>query len=143
MWISRYWRFLLLGGNEKEASHWAWRVVFSSNFIGTILVVIFALDEHLSDLYILHQTNTMLCTLWWICFIMCLIKSPGLVTDNLSDGGKYSYETSLEMITKLGQSPSDADEMPNICHTCRVRRPLRSKHCKLLKRCVYKFDHFW
>lgn len=139
----RYWRFILLAANEKEASNWAWRVVFCSIAMGSILIVAFALDEHLSDLYLLHQANTVLCMLWWITFFMCLIRSPGVVTDNLSEGGKYSYETALDTISKIGQIPLDADEMPIVCHTCRVRRPLRSKHCKLTKRCVYKFDHFW
>lgn len=36
-----------------------------------------------------------------------------------------------------------AGELPAVCHTCRVRRVLRSKHCKIQRRCVYKFDHFW
>lgn len=77
--------------------------------------------------------------------MMCLFKSPGLVTDNQSEGGRYSYETSLDIIARVGKSSeaADDDEPPNVCHTCRVRRPLRSKHCKILKRCVYKFDHFW
>jgi hypothetical protein len=31
--------------------------------------------------------------------------------------------------------------MPPLCHTCRIVKPLRSKHCTTIKRCVPMFDH--
>ena len=38
---------------------------------------------------------------------------------------------------------ADGGVIPGVCHTCRVQKPLRSKHCKFAKKCVLKFDHFW
>lgn len=29
-----------------------------------------------------------------------------------------------------------------LCHTCHVARPLRSKHCRVQRKCVLLFDHF-
>ena len=29
-----------------------------------------------------------------------------------------------------------------LCHTCHVARPLRSKHCRVHRKCVLLFDHF-
>lgn len=31
---------------------------------------------------------------------------------------------------------------PQLCHSCHIVRPLRSKHCRVLRRCVLMFDHF-
>jgi hypothetical protein len=29
-----------------------------------------------------------------------------------------------------------------LCHTCHVARPLRSKHCRVTRKCVLVFDHY-
>ena len=31
--------------------------------------------------------------------------------------------------------------LPNLCHSCHLRRPVRSKHCRVCRRCVSVFDH--
>lgn len=129
----RVFGMVFLGANDKEISNWPWRIVFTSNLIGSILTVYFLMNENLSDLYALHLLNTMLQCLWWVFFILCLITSPGIVRD-IND----EYEKSLDLIRTL----VDEKSAPSICHSCRVRRPLRSKHCKIQRRCIDKFDHF-
>lgn len=135
-------KFICCGYNDKEISAWAWRVVFLSNFFGSLTTMMFALDESMGDLQMLHQFNAIVQVLWWIFFSACLFKRPSFVIDNIKENnGEYSYEKGLETIYESAGIISE-DAIPNLCHTCRVRRPLRSKHCKILKCCVNKFDHY-
>ena len=124
---------VLFGSNDKEISAWPWRIVFASNLMGSLLTIYFVLHESLTDLYILHLMNTMCQSLWWICFVMCLLQSPGKVLDT---GAEYAQ--CLDIIRNF----EDEKTLPNVCHTCGVRRPLRSKHCKIQRCCIHKFDHF-
>ena len=125
---------VLFGSNDKELSYWMWRVVFMSNFIGSVLTMYFIMNEHLSDLYLLHLMNTSLQLLWWFFFLMCLFKSPGRVHD-LGD----EYSKALDLMCNVQVNDRN---LPIVCHSCGVRRPLRSKHCKIQGRCIHKFDHF-
>ncbi len=134
-------KFLFCGSSDKEISVWPWRVVFLSNALGSAVTVYIAVNEYMTDLYGLHLFNSMTQLLWWIMFVMCLLKSPSLVQDPTVDSSqsKYSYET---VIKQMGHWPPKV-VLPPVCHTCHLSKPLRSKHCKILGRCVNKFDHFW
>lgn len=46
-----------------------------------------------------------------------------------------SYASVLEVI---GKSTSEKDKHLKLCHSCRVIKPLRSKHCKVQRRCVHR-----
>ena len=124
---------IFCAANDKEMANWPWRVVFVSNFIATIVTVGNIMNPVLQDLGKLHVCNAIIQSLWWFCFIMCLMQSPSLVKDDIEH-----YNAALELI---GTAVTD-EGLPNLCHSCRVRRPLRSKHCKIQRRCVNKFDHF-
>lgn len=132
--------FIFFGSNQKEVSVWPWRVVAVSNFIGTMYSIYFALHPALNDLTLIHTVNTMVQTVWWFCFYMCLQPvTAGVYDEVCRDNDKVTqYESCL---AKIGSSVNTND-IPNLCHTCRVRKPLRSKHCKIQRKCVNKFDHF-
>jgi len=56
----------------------------------------------------------------------------------------HSYDAALVLMgSDMALEEATAVKLPPVCHTCRVQKPLRSKHCKVLRKCVCKFDHFW
>jgi ankyrin repeat protein len=128
--------YLIFGYNEKEISNWPWRIVFYSNLIGSYTSMCFAMNEYLSDLYLLHLLSTMSQCIFWALFYTILVKSPAHVVDEIN--AQYNYDKVLDNISQM---ISDED-MPSVCHTCHICKPLRSKHCKILGRCIHKFDHF-
>lgn len=56
----------------------------------------------------------------------------------------HSYDAALVLMgSDRATEEAFAGKLPPVCHTCRVQKPLRSKHCKVMRKCVCKFDHFW
>jgi hypothetical protein len=65
-------------------------------------------------------------------------------TDSQDDEPR-SYDDALDKIGNVGPASLMAIDdayLPNMCHTCRVLKPLRSKHCRVTRRCINKFDHY-
>jgi ankyrin repeat protein len=56
------------------------------------------------------------------------------------------YDEALEQLahssTSGGTHLSSTTTTPPLCHTCRIVRPLRSKHCRIQKQCILLFDHY-
>ena len=59
---------------------------------------------------------------------------PGFVPKSQSDS---QLKDTIEMLTKEGRLNGQ-----NFCLECLVRRPVRSRHDRVTKRCVAKFDHY-
>lgn len=154
---------LFFGVNQKEISVWPWRIVFWSNLVATyITFFVFMGSEVMADCAQLHLINTMIQVFWWTCFIILLFCGPGFVTNpidsvdddksnasSMLDGDKESqkvvssypknsYDDELMKIEHAVRS----EDCSALCHSCRVKKPLRSKHCPIQRRCCHKFDHF-
>jgi len=52
---------------------------------------------------------------------------------------RRQYDEIIESYSK--DFPSSQEERVPLCHTCRIVKPLRSKHCRVARRCVLVFDH--
>lgn len=59
-------------------------------------------------------------------------KDPGYIRPNSLGEGR-------EIVLSLAQE--NLLNGRHYCSSCRIRKPLRSKHCKVCDRCVAKFDH--
>jgi len=59
-------------------------------------------------------------------------SNPGFVTPS----GSKQY-TLIDILNKTRQG----EEMSDFCHTCLLKKPIRSKHCSNCGKCVHKFDH--
>ena len=58
--------------------------------------------------------------------------------DSITKELRRQYNDVLESFSKDFPSP---DKRVPLCHTCRIVKPLRSKHCRVARRCVLMFDH--
>ena len=168
--------YLCCGSTERELAVWPWRIVFLSNFAGSVVSFLIAMSDTMADLSLLHLVTVILQFIWWLSFTCCLIKSPTIVREgtgsvrhkkntkkiikvdknsgNSSNSGKNSSHhnhtseelegtdtdesvTYASVLSSIATSTTDI-EHPQLCHTCHVIRPLRSKHCKVLRRCVQR-----
>lgn len=134
---------ILFGGNDKELANWPWRVVFISNLCASVITAFIMTEPSMVSFSLLHCFNAITQGFWWFCFLSCYFVSPGIVRD-IEAGDNNSYLNTLSSLVAFDETGDFLDAAGKIvcCHTCHLRRPLRSKHCKMLRKCIHKFDHF-
>eukprot|EP00958_Prasinococcus_capsulatus_P020783 scaffold2752_cov393-Prasinococcus_capsulatus_cf.AAC.22 len=90
-------------------------------------------------------------------WLSCCHSDPGILSHR--QPLKKLYTDTIESMVKTGLSSPYAfvatlvpDRMVpttgdihgdlTLCHSCQIVRPLRSKHCKVTRQCVARFDHY-
>ncbi|XVE67379.1 hypothetical protein DITRI_Ditri08aG0155500 [Diplodiscus trichospermus] len=79
-----------------------------------------------------------ICTL--IMFYRCSSKDPGCIKKSRGLDGYEDTEDPLLDIN-LNNSSVWTGNWSQLCPTCKIIRPVRSKHCPICNRCVEQFDH--
>jgi ankyrin repeat protein len=90
-------------------------------------VHIYSLTNHFT---ILTMTFIAVNCFWSLLFLYLVRSDPGFLP--LDPRG---VERIYEMVNK------GVEEIPQLCATCMIARPIRSKHCRSCNRCVARMDH--
>ena len=86
-----------------------------------------------------HYTFLVMNVVMWLSLIVANRKDPGFLARNTSE-----YQRAIKQIAYWDEwkgQRSASEHVLRLCHTCRVVRPNRAKHCRICDRCVAQFDH--
>ncbi|CAA7407499.1 unnamed protein product [Spirodela intermedia] len=81
-----------------------------------------------------------LATAGLVMFYRCSRKDPGYIAVDTRDSQNLRDDEPL-LKTKLNDPALIAGNWAQLCVTCKIVRPIRSKHCSMCERCVEQFDH--
>ena len=130
-------KIVLCGNTAEEAGVWAWRTVFFSNLVASVISLQYMQVPELSDLVWTKYIALICQCMWWFCFLGCWFFSPGNVVETQDSQNKTNYDRALDLILSNDGDIGDI----KLCHSCHLQRPLRSKHDHYHRKCVHKFDH--
>ena len=97
--------------------------------------VLLATPHQLGGHLLAGALNVAMNTTWQ----MTVVSDPGTVGMREKDVYAERYRCAIDAMCKSGSI--EVAEPGELCHTCRVLRPLRSKHSGHAKKCVPRFDH--
>ncbi|KAG2230295.1 hypothetical protein INT48_001537 [Thamnidium elegans] len=81
----------------------------------------------------IFQSSAFWVLVTWAFILLPLAADPGFIKNDLSREKQHGCVQEL--------AENNVLDVRHFCLTCLIKKPLRSKHCKVCNRCVAKFDH--
>nr|XP_039254281.1 probable protein S-acyltransferase 23 [Styela clava] len=95
------------------------------------------LPHTMFELESLHVIFLLNAVFLWYCLLKVHNLDPGFLPKNTD-----SYDQALKKVAIFDEWKQGENPLSRLCHTCRLVRPLRAKHCRITNRCVKHFDHY-
>ncbi|XP_071787466.1 uncharacterized protein [Asterias amurensis] len=89
-----------------------------------------------SEMPVMHSIFIMLNTFMWMMLYRCYNTNPGYLPKNSPD-----YDRAIRQVAHFAEWKQGKNPLSRLCHTCRIVKPLRTKHCRTCNKCVVHFDH--
>ncbi|KAF2074666.1 hypothetical protein CYY_004016 [Polysphondylium violaceum] len=83
------------------------------------------------DTVFYHAITLLLLGCYYLTAFNLFFSDPGTVSSSTT------HQDSIDFINSLEKEY----ELPDLCHTCLINKPIRTKHCRTCKKCVARFDH--
>eukprot|EP01114_Cavostelium_apophysatum_P018012 TRINITY_DN5482_c0_g1_i1.p1 TRINITY_DN5482_c0_g1~~TRINITY_DN5482_c0_g1_i1.p1 ORF type:complete len:578 (-),score=60.08 TRINITY_DN5482_c0_g1_i1:64-1797(-) len=107
---------------------------YASATIGYLMVhYYFCFMNELTTYSTVHMTFIVTYFVGLYIWLRAVFSEPGQIKPS-----KSTVLSSVDIVRLVREQGMNSREFCNICH---IRKPLRSKHCRLCNRCVTRFDH--
>ncbi|XP_033104684.1 probable protein S-acyltransferase 23 isoform X2 [Anneissia japonica] len=83
-----------------------------------------------------HYVFLFLNVIMWYTLYKAYSLDPGFLPKNSSD-----YDQAIKRVAHFDEWKQGQNPLKRLCHTCRLVKPMRAKHCRICNRCVQHFDH--
>ena len=153
-------RALTNNNNVEEASFYQQRAISPMVLIITLMtlsLLLFPLKfwsvGASRQIFYLHASTIFSMICMWLSFILTFKTNPGVLANNnintnSSELDKLTchlqslYDKTLELYANNDNINVINNEQMQLCHSCHIVRPLRSKHCRVQRKCILLFDHY-